>query len=470
MVRVSPKKSFKKVFWTLAFGFSTIMLFQNCSDLNNADVISITDVEQQLLENLPFAFESTIDQMGYMSCSGQAATSDPKIFTLKAGAFSSGSGIRLKSNYLSQISHLSAETQHKSLALSSRNIETGAVLSIRERNNLQVYLAFNQNGEKSIDRLMFNESLGRTFSMEHYAKRFIALGSGNYMNYIPGLTGFLGKTFDGEVRLSANGAVEELIRSFLGSSHYLTVTYNEAVGNQTGMPFQLVRSPHNTLNPSGNGNARTSVFGLGYALSFSQFDARMYDVPNRVMSVEHAVNLENNSVMGEDWDCSEKFVIVRPEDALRNTVDPDPSVAGSRSETGLQVCPKKSDDQPLNVQQQRRWERIRNILPVENWYVNLPRDLVNSSGNPVIDPATGQPYRLPGCVVPKGNDSCYDMNELTGGTNNQNIRVAYYREEIGGGEIGSGWNHTVDGIVYNGRCGPGTTFVCPHFVTICYKK
>lgn len=459
MVRVSPKRSIRKTLWTLLFGFSTIILFQNCSDLNNAEMVSIDTVVQEHLRNLPFAFDVELDQISYMSCSGQYAAGHPNAYTFKAGAFFPGSGLRLRNNFMSNISNLNTDVQAHSLRLSNRNAEAGAVLSIRERNYLQDYIDPQANkGEIPMSRLMFNESTGRHFSSEHYARRLLAMGTGNYMNYISGLPGFLHKSFDGTIRIADSSGTADSLRNLMANSHYLTVTFPEPVGSQTsGKRHGLARSPHNTM--SGDQQALTSVFGRGYALSFQQFDGRMPTVPARILSVNNTVNLENQSIVSDNWDCSERFVIVRPEDAKRLTYDPTPDTNATPAESleNREVCEMNSDPIPANVEEQKRLERIRNILPVESWYVTLPRTIVEA----------GVTYTKPGCIVPKGNDFCYDMREETGGVNNPNFRIAYYYEED---TSSTEWGHSVEGINYEGRCGAGTLFVCPHYVTICHKN
>lgn len=412
------------------------------------------------LEQLPFGFDVTVDQMAYMSCNGRFAAGHPNAFTLKAGAYSSGSGVRLKGNLISQLSAYNTDIQGRALEISERNREVGAVLSLRERNYLQNYYhPDTKKGEVALSRMMFNDDRGLYFSNEHYVKRMLTMGSGNYMNYISGLPGLVDKNFEGMLRFAENETFADGIRQMLSNSHYLTVTFPVPISDQAGSSkrHSLVRSPYNTA--SGDSRALTSVFGKGYVLSFQQHDSRMLTTPPRVMNVANTVNLENQSIEGETWDCSEKFVIVRPEDAKRVTYDPTPdrNLTDPERDGNYQVCEMEADAIPENNEQRRRWDRIRNVLPADSWFVTLPRTVT-------VD---GQNYTKPGCVVPKTQDFCYDMQQETGGANNPNIRVAYYYEE----DIsGPAWGHTVEGIEYDGRCGPNTFFICPHYVTICYKR
>ncbi|MCO5112652.1 MAG: hypothetical protein M9899_00600 [Bdellovibrionaceae bacterium] len=459
MVRVSPKRSIRKTFWTLLFGFSTILLFQNCSDLNNRQMPSIDALIQGELQNMPFAFETTIDQMGYMSCSGRFADADGRAFTIKAGAFFPGSGVRIKPSVLSQLSAYNTDIQARALHISERNTETGAVLSIRERNYLQDYQA-PQQSERITDayaRLMFFEGKNY-FSNEHYVRRMLAMGSGNYMNYISGLPGLVYKNFDGSVKFATNESTAAGIRSLLANSHYITITFPLPVGEQAGgKPHGWVRSPYNTA--SGDSNALTSVFGRGFDVRFQQYDGRMLSSPARVMTVSNVVNLENQSIVGESWNCNERFVIVRPEDAKRLTFDPTPDddLTAAEQAENYEVCEVGPDPVPSNNEERMRLDRIRNILPADAWFVTLPRPIV----------VGGVTYIKPGCVVPKGPDFCYDMQQETGNVQNPNFRIAYYYEED---RSSPRWGHTVTGITYDGRCGLGTLFVCPHYVTICHKN
>lgn len=435
---------------TVICGLLIVLSFQNCSELDQASVVTVTDVEQQLLQDLPFAYDFKIDQLAYMSCSGQFAN-DSKSFTIKAGGYFPGSGVGLRSNFLSQISNLNVDTQVRSLTISDRNDQAGVIMNVRPRNNLQDYVApsqsFQGQGEITTGNLMYNPQQGILLSNDRIAKQLLALGPGGYLNYAAGLPGLFNKTFDGVFRINTNASTENAIRNQLRNTHYLAFTYPEDLSLQTvpEKPLSIVRSPYGTS--SGDSRVRTSVFGTGYVLGFQQFDPRMTTVPSRIMSVQSAVNLENNNFLSESWDCSERFVIVRPEDASRLTFQTQ-NTPNDQSDDQI-ICDTRSDRTPTNFNEQQRWDRIRNILPVEEWYVNLPDSNYLGSGR-----------SRPGCIVPKGNDTCYDEDVLRDPSSN--IRVAYYYEED--------LDLTNPLISYNGACGPGTSFVCPHFVTICYKR
>ncbi len=441
---------------SLVLGLMIVLSFQNCADLDQANVVTVTEVEQQLLSNLPFAFDLKVDQMSYMSCSGQFG-SDPRAYTIKAGGYFPGSGVTLRSNYASQISNLNVDTQVRSFGISERNDQAGVVMNIRPRSNLQDYVEpSEEGGEITSGQLMYNTQQGILLSNERVARQLLALGPGGYLNYVAGIPGLFNKSFDGVVRINTNSGVESQMRNLLRNTHYLTFTYPEdlSIQTDTAKPFRYVRSPYGTT--SGDPLAVTNVFGTGYTLNFQQFDPRMTTTPSRIMTVQNAVNLENNSFYGESWDCNERFVIVRPEDATRLSVDIDndsPAVTAN----DIAVCDTKSDDIPNNATEQLRWDRIRNILPAEDWYVNLPCPAVGAGPPGCI---VGQ--ARPGCIIPKGDNFCYDMNELTGGSNDENIKIAYYYEEY--------LDNADPVITYNGACGPGTFFVCPHFVTICHKR
>lgn len=427
-------------------GFFLILTFQNCSDLDNTSAITLTDVERSALLDLPFAYDMKIDQMAYMSCSGLYASQDARSFTIKAGGYFPGSGVGLRSNYLSQIQNFNADARARSLGISTRNDQAGVVMSLRSRSNFQDYLdPASQSGEIPIAKMMFDEAQGLLLSNERVAKQLIALGAGgNYLNYAAGLPGLFNKSFDGVLRIANDSVTEDQLRSILKNSHYITLGYAEPLGLQpSSKPYSYLRSPYDTL--SGDTRAKTSIFGTGYVANFQQFDPVMTTSPPRVMTISNAVNLENNSFQSEQWDCSERFVVVRPEDASRLTFDLTP--ANPNDTVFAQVCDTRSDDVPLNSLEQLRWDRIRNILPVEDWYVNLP--------------SAPSGVSKPGCIVPKSSDFCYDMSELNP-NGNPNVKIAYYS--------GEDLDDTTLGITYNKTCGPGTMFACPHIVTICYKK
>jgi hypothetical protein len=447
-------KNFKSCL-SAVLGLLVVLSFQNCSDLDNTNVITLTDIETNVLSNLPFAYDLKIDQMAYMSCSGPFASGDVRSFTLKAGGYFPGAGVALKPNYTAALTDFNADAKVRSLQISDRNDQAGVVMSIRPRNDLQNYVdPDGQTGEIPVAKMMFNESQGLLLSNERVARQLFALGPGSYLNYAAGLPGLFQKSFDGVVRIANDAGTEDFVRNLLRNSHYLAFNFSEPAGIQPpDRPNLFVKSPFDTL--TGATQTRTSVFGLGYTLNFQQLDPLMTTTPPRVMSIGSVVNLENSGFEAESWNCGERFIVVRPEDASRLSFNPTPMSPGG---TG-QVCDTRSDSIPTTIAEQQRWERIRNSLPVEDWYVNLPCPGPEYMGPPIIGCIPGVPK--PGCIVPKGNDFCYDFSNPSV-SGNPNIKVAYYRNE----NLSS-----ADPVIdYNGSCGPGTLFICPHAVSICYKQ
>lgn len=437
---------------SVILGLCVVLSFQNCSDLDNSSVVTLTDVERSVFENLPFAYDLKIDQLSYMSCSGPSANQDSRSFTLKAGGFFPGSGVGLRSSFAATMQNYNADAKVRSLAVSARNDQAGVVMSLRPRTDLQNYLLPREAPVESVlDKMMFREEVGLVLSNERVAKQLFALGPDSYLNYVAGVPGLFNKAFEGKITIANESGTENSIRNFLRNSYYLAFNFAEPVGVQSEeRPYNFVRSPYDTL--SGDSRARSSVFGLGYVLNFQQSEPAMTTSPQRAMTVSNAVNLENSSVVAESWNCNERFVIVRPDDAARATFNPTMASPGGTQ----QVCDTRPDAIPTSLAEERRWERIRNILPVEDWYVNLP--CPGGSGPQPAGCSPGIPK--PGCIIPKGDDFCYNPAELFP-SNDANIRVAYYRNE--------GLNMNNPAITYNGNCGPGTNFMCPHIVTICYK-
>ncbi len=438
-------------------GLCMLLSYQNCSDLDNTNVITLTDVERNIFEDLPFAFNLKIDQMSYMSCSGLGASQDARSYTLKAGGYFPGSGVGIRSNFTASIDGFNADAKVRSLATSTRNDQAGVVMSIRPRGDLQNYVdPQGQTGEIPLAKMMFQEAQGLLLSNERVAKQLLALGPDSYLNYAAGLPGLFTKSFDGVLRISNNLATEDFVRNILRNSHYLALNFAEPIGVQPqDRPYLFVRSPYDTL--SGDSRSRTSVFGLGYTLNFQQLDPLVTTTPPRVMTVGGVVNLENSGFENENWDCSERFIIVRPEDATRKLFKLDNIADPTQTATQYQqVCDTRPDSVPTSITEQQRWARIRNILPIEDWYVNLP--CPGGTGPQPQGCVANVPK--PGCIVPKSNDFCYDLNELNPDSN-PNIKIAYYRNE---------YLSTANPLItYNGLCGPGTFFICPHAVTICYK-
>lgn len=457
MQRVSVKRSFRNSVLITTFGFVGIFLFQNCAETSESGMITVDSIEENYSLNAPFAYDVKVDRIAYMSCSGAPAAGASSLFTFKAGGYNPGSGVGLRDSYKSYISVLNSDARVRSFALSERNQEAIVLMSLRQRNNLQFYMdPTGENGEIPQATMMFNKSYLTHLSSEDVAKKLVALGSGSYLNYLGGFPGLAeSKSFDGEIRLSISQSFEEQVRSDLKNSFYLTFTFAHPLQDQTDTDaeqeeFYIVRSPYNALEDTTA--SKTSVFGLGYDINFQQFDALMSSSPARAMRIQSAVNLEDSSILAENWNCSERFVVVRPEDADRLSFDTTPS--NPDDDPQELVCDTKADVPPSTYADQERWNRIRSILPVEDWWVNLPQEDISSESGTVVP--------KPGCIIPKsGIDRCYDMDELNA-NDNENIKIAYYYgEDLDDSDLG---------ITYDGKCGEGTMFICPHIVTICYKE
>ena len=446
MKKIYFKVSFRNGVIIALAGFVAILFFQNCSDLNNAQSITLSEIQSQIFYNLPFAYNLKIDQISYMSCSGEGAANHSSAYTLKAGGYFSGSGVGLRGAYRSQVVRYGLESQVLSLSVSARNQSSGVVMDIRRHDNLQNYFSiFSGSSTRPQDQLMFNELQGLYLDSPHVARQLISLGGSSYLNYIKGLPGLYRKSFDGFIRMASNWTIERGVRESLRDSYYLSFTFAHHRLDQPnfrGRRFTAVRSPYDFEVPSGDSRTQTSVFGLAYGLDFQQFDGRMRSTPSRAMTIQNSISLENSNILPETWDCRERFVVVRPEDAMRLSFR---YAASDGTILSAQVCDTGSDKIPTNASEAARWERIRNILLVEDWYVSL------------YQPTSGRP----GCIVPKGNDFCYDMEALNP-KDNPNIKIAYYYEES--------LDEPDLNIVYEQTCGPGTKFVCPHIVTLCYKQ
>jgi hypothetical protein len=90
MIRIKMRH-FLTIIFLIAIVVSVPMLYQNCSQplAERADASSVA-------ATAPFAFESRVDHLAYMSCSNMPSGYDPTAyFTFRAGAYTEGNGIRL---------------------------------------------------------------------------------------------------------------------------------------------------------------------------------------------------------------------------------------------------------------------------------------------------------------------------------------------------------------------------------------
>ncbi len=429
---------------------SFLILFQNCG-IQNSNFEDLNQINEDIsAQSLPFAFDLDVDQIAYMSCTGTVAQISSKLFTFRAGGYAPGSGVSLKSNYLASVSSDTLDQRLFDLEANRRNAGTGVNMALRFQNNLQDYYLSDDSAGRSIGFMMFDPSFMRLSSPD--VAQFLFQNNGQPVNYISGIGGLSGKSFDADLSFAEDENQALTVRAALANSLFLSFTFMDPDSgiNSAGIGItRTVESPYiDSTGSYAHPLTATRAFGKGYTLRFQQRHPSLqaFSQP-RKMSVDLGINLENQTALSESWNCDDLiFTIVRPQDASRpfiaNNIHPTlgtplgrltcerlPDMAVGNQTLVIPAAPNYVPSQQEISFSSDLFKKIRNTLPASDWWVNLPQK----------------------CIVPKsGFDECYASYDFS----NPLLKVIYDPAQD-----------------TNPECDAGTTpNYCPHYVSICYKQ
>lgn len=379
--------------------------FQNCADpldIANSDSVSYNS-------QLPFAFDTEIDTLAYMSCSGLESDFDPRaFFTFKAGAYGIGSGIRLTPEYQAATKSFTAGQRADSLSQSEKNTGASLQFAIRQRNDIQAVLASGSSLQENKDFANILAPLDSPL----IAERLVSLGENERISYFSGISGLTGRKVEAAVRFLDSEVSAASLRDNLRDAGLLTLTYTGDL-QANGV---IARSPDPNDRKRGFGKGYQVDFSMGLGNSLNSNNTTPYPIFTRgihrvINSVQEVDLLRRSPTEGNlrPWDCPTeyKFLIARSEDVgfdigkVRCTRVIDPLTPSDKDRVALQA--------------------IRRVLRPEDWWVDL--------GNR--------------CVIPKqSNGNCY----------------------------GRSTTQTPINIKYDGGDCTTTGLSCPHYVSVCTRQ
>ena len=389
-LKMKQSQSMRYLGLAVSLTLAVLLLFQNCSDMpeEKKDYASLGD-------SLPFPFETDIDTISYMSCSRTGNGVNPRAYyTFRVGAYQTG-GIGLTSGFLSQ----TGSAAQRSDILQATNTNSGSYLqlAVRQRNRYQTVLGGGGGVVEGSHYYNFLDVLNSPV----IGDRLGALSSGQKINYFSGMSGLDGKLVEGSLNFFDGETQSAEVRNYLLNDMLLSLTYSSSGSGSEGY---TARAP--------DMSDVSKVFGKGYKLNFRLWSSLQSSGINRVLQSATEVNLETGANV-KSWSCSasDAYVIVRAQDAASG------------------ACGASADPLPstLSSANRARLEKIRRVLRVEDWWVDLTRS----------------------CVVPKnspsgGGGACYGTGSSAQTT------IAYSVGATGGAT----------------SCDANT---CPHYVSVCTR-
>lgn len=460
-------QTFKLIAFIFVFIFIS-SVFQNCGpQIDNNSMLSTKPgpvvLQGATLDAVPFAFETTINELAYMSCSNSPRQNADKpildsstFFTLSAQASGNNSGVALRTdfknfmftNFADSNSQVPENLVSTALSDSKANATAALMLAVRPNANpIDAVQNFNPQytPQQSNDYSLFlsqnivYSSLTFGQNLSQLAGLFNQPTTTKINNFIEPESDHLLSSaihFHTYSNYYENSALD-LRNKFDNGANFLTVTYTKDLRDPANQKTPYASRPSNT-----NPNNSTLAWGKAYRLRFSMNERTGgAGYSNTLYSVSE-LDLSNGiTPTGAKWDCSKiSYMIISP-------YDNDPAPAGSPvpiavassfpSEGGkpdFNRCQEPVAGTSLNAAQQAELSTMQRYLSSSDW---------------IIDPINR-------CVVRKKNHAdsssgdCYP-NRNPNGANRQIM----YRDDRSG--------------VGCGAINPASTKDCPEFISICTR-
>jgi hypothetical protein len=394
---------------TVLLATGVVFLFQNCSQPLTSNT---NDSLQALAEKQSFAYDATIDQLSYMSCSNVVASPEngSAYYTIRAGAYYSG-GLRLDPTYRNSMTMTPMNRMVELLTSAPQNTGTVLQMAVRPKGLLQnIQMHSGQTPVAGVDYVNLLAPLGG----QDVSEILLGLSPGVRINRIRDGS-ITGTRLAGDLQFNSAYGVESGLRGAMSKS-MLTLTYTNGGANATNDVTARAPSdlPTATASPSSTTALPNTqyVFGRGYVINFS-LPSVGYALPNgypaNVISPDASgttgsgvreVNLANpldTTSIGQ-WTCpvSMQFRIIRAADlgtaGVNCNVKPDPALM------------------PADL------AIVRKSLPVEDWYVDM-------ANHCIIEKTHGTGCYGTASKVVYTTDACY--TDVTNPGTASGICVAY---------------------------------------------
>jgi len=330
MQNTSNLKTRRTLFYaTIAVFLITVpILFQNCAaPLDGEGELS------SLLESAPFAYDTKIDHLAYMSCTGlPAGYNTNAFFTFKAGAYEATSGVRLNADFTTHVRNTVGSNWVRILVEGQQNTGVYLSMGVRQASNLGAVF---QSGPAYV-----NDFLG-VISLPGPANELVNARG----NFVSSFSSLGGARVDDHIHFTTSEAASAQVRRELTNGNYLALTYNNG------------SDPATALGPS-----PTSAYGYGYkmnfALGFNNNGANFSSGPVRLMTNVREFNLIDGIQTSSAWECpsSWTFMIVRQADI------------GSHA-----LCTVSATEPTPTAGQAEMYQALRKVLPATEWGVDLTR-------------------------------------------------------------------------------------------------
>ncbi len=362
--------------------------FQNCSEPLND---SADEMMQAALDAMPFAFQSTVDEVAYMSCTRMTNFDQTAFFSFRAGAYNGGSGLALTPSFLSATQYYTSDMRAQVFQQSSANMGAQLQLAIRQVGNYQNVLSGNQGAvTPGQDTSIFLMELDQN----PIASQLGALQMNQWQNY------FSGNSFS---YANQSGLMQASLEFMESETAALSVRTN-LQNRQAALTLTFT-----STNAAGDNSARgpagaigSTVYGTGYLINF-QNPAGWSVSDQRVLSSISEMDLGGGTLtLPHAWTCPAgmEFMIIQPQDVFP---------------TGNIICHETADPAPstLSASDQQIYFALRNALPASDWFIDMTNHCVVPTSNVAAASCYGDRTGLP--PIDYVSTACTPFNQNTNG-------------------------------------------------------
>ncbi len=323
--------------------FSVPILFENCSQAPSG-----SDSVSSVASTAGFAYNTAVDTLAYMSCSGYVDTAIPNnYFTFRAGSLGTTSGVQINQNFANAARNLNVSDKIAAIQQSTVNNNIYAQLSVRSPT------AADSTGKVYGFQVVYGPPSGSINTF--YASQFVgSLSQTEILNTL--FSGAFGTDWHN------NFTVAGTQQNFFGSIQF-TDSELEASNIRaqvgTGGPgyLSLNYAPVGSFNSAvaPTAGSLNSIYGTGYKFTFGLASGHTSGIARAVTAVSE-YDLSTQAADGHTWACDPSLVF---------------TVVNGFNDLGHGITCTANN--PVTAAQISAAASIRAILPAATWgidYVN----------------------------------------------------------------------------------------------------
>lgn len=317
------------------FLFGLLVFFQNCGPqaaINSLQEPEVPHISDSNVGLIPFAFEYQPDMISYMSCSSSSFAMDPRFYTFKVGSYSTGSGLKLRQEYIDYITNNftykgSLDDQVIRDSLTYGKNHNGALIQLALRRSTPLFYSIINRPQLNTPPLSEAYNLMPSTSLPLTNKEFLpqlvdlfkgnidpitTMGTSQIQTYPLETT--LRWNWGPYTQTDARSLRTTLMTTTDNIKSYLTLSFSEDLATSASTDLFIARRASSPLSDN-------LIWGKGYSLTFAADGGGRTLSKQATLSSTTEVNLSETTAPAEPnvWNCNStdySLMIVSPRDAI----------------------------------------------------------------------------------------------------------------------------------------------------------